>query len=126
MKEEFLKKPEEIRSGEVKKEETIVNTANVDNQKVVVNVAPDNGKVEEPSPVKQSETGENKQPPKPGKINTFFIIIPGVVLAFVILIVIAFVIFQRTRPNTGDELPVQPITPDRKPIYQPIPQNANN
>ena len=70
-----MKKPEEIRSGEVKKEETIVNTANVDNQKVVVNVAPDNGKVEEPSPVKQSETGENKQPPKPGKINTFFIII---------------------------------------------------
>lgn len=122
-----MKKPEEIRSGEVKKEDTVVNTASVDKQKVVVNVAPDNGKVEEPSPVKQSETGENKQPPKAGKINTFFIIIPGVVLAFVILIVIAFVIFQRTnKSRTDDETATLPTTTDRKPIYQPVPQNANN
>lgn len=117
VKEEFLKKPEEIRSGEVKKEE-----ASVDKQKVVVNVAPDNGKVEEPSPVKQSETGENKQPPTPGRVNTFFIIIPGIVLAFVILIVIAFVIFQRTRSHPDDVPVTLPTTTDRKPIYQPVPQ----
>lgn len=91
----------------------------------------DGNKILAGEPIK---TNSPSPSPVSGKVNAFFIIIPGIVIAFVVFIVIAFVIYQKTslfrsseyQPPGEANHPNTELTHEKRTIYKQVPTDPSN